>query len=156
VKKAGDLLGAFFDEGLIRSAQGYSAFFTAWKRIAGDHLAAHSRIVELEGTVLVIEADHPGWVQLIQMKRTVILETIRKQFPDLEVTAMSIKLGKDGPARELKRVRDSAPAPALPKAETEASEPDSDKVRDPYAKISDDSFKDILRRLENSIKNSSR
>ena len=67
MKKAGELLGSFFDQSLMRSAQAYSEFFSAWKRIVGDHLAAHSRIVELEKTVLVVEADHPGWIQLIQM-----------------------------------------------------------------------------------------
>lgn len=152
MRKAGELLGAFFDEGLMRSAKGYSEFFSSWNRIVGDHLSAHSRIVELDKTVLVVEADHPGWIQLIQMKRTTILDSIRAQFPDLTVTAISIKLRKSG-ASGLTQPKEKRVEAATPMKESAApATEDEDKVRDPYSKISDDSFKEILRRLENSIK----
>lgn len=160
MKKAGELLGSFFDQSLMRSAQAYSEFFSAWKRIVGDHLAAHSRIVELEKTVLVVEADHPGWIQLIQMKRSSILESIRAQFPDLTVTAISIKLKKEGgvPARDARTERTVERTP--PEESTEAAgaseaEPQAGRG-DPYSAISDESFKDVLKRLEESIKKASR
>lgn len=148
MKKAGDLLGSFFDTGLMRSAQAYSEFFSAWKRIVGDHLAAHSRIVELEKTVLVIEADHPGWIQLIQMKRTAILDAIRTQFPELTISALSIKLKKEGSFVAERRAVERP---------IERAEPEPEKAAgDPYASISDESFKDVLKRLEESIKKASR
>lgn len=156
MKKAGELLGSFFDDGIMRSAKGYSEFFSSWKNIVGDHIAAHSRIVELDKTVLVIEADHPGWIQLIQMKRTTILESIRRQFPDLTVTAISIKLRKSGAADIIlkKSERPVERAEIEPPAIIE--EPGDDIIRDPYAKISDESFKQLLKRLEQSIKKGSR
>ncbi len=156
MKKAGELLGTFFDDNLMRSAQAYSEFFSAWKRIVGDHLAAHSRIVELEKTVLVIEADHPGWIQLIQMKRNTILESIRGQFPELTVTALSIRLKKEGTLPSSLR---RPPSPAEPVEPSEPEAPAGDEAAasaDPYSSISDDSFKELLKRLEKSIKSSSR
>ena len=156
MKKAGELLGSFFDRELMRSAQSYSEFFSAWKRIVGDHIAAHSRIVELEKTVLVVEADHPGWIQLIQMRRTSILDAIRGQFPDLTVTAISIKLKKNGASptesvpneRPIEKVAIEEPPPVLLEGETASG--------DPYSAISDESFRDVLKRLEESIRKASR
>jgi hypothetical protein len=108
----------------------------------------------------VVEADHPGWIQLIQMKRSSILDSIRAQFPDLTVTAISIKLKKEGgapapferPERPVERI-----APEEPEQAAEAPESASQAERgDPYSAISDESFKDVLKRLEESIKKASR
>jgi len=155
MKKAGDLLGAFFDEGLVHTAKGYSSFFASWKRVVGDRLAAHSRIIELEGSMLVIEADHPGWVQLIQMKRNEILETVRRQFPELPVTAISIKLSKDKPAEKIQRLQRPIGVES-PAANSEKTDEETEPNVDPYEKIKDESFKDLLKRLEKSIKSGSR
>jgi hypothetical protein len=90
------------------------------------------------------------------MKRTVILESIRRKFPDLTVTAISIKLRKSGitPVISQKTER------PIERTETEQSviiaQTGEDIIRDPYAKISDESFKTLLRRLEQSIKKGSR
>ncbi|MFA6507696.1 MAG: DUF721 domain-containing protein, partial [Treponemataceae bacterium] len=142
--------------GIMRTAKGYSEFFSSWKGIVGDHLSAHSRIVELDKTVLVVEADHPGWIQLIQMKRTTILESIRRQFPELTVTAISIKLRKSGSADLILQKTKRPIEIADTEKSTIVEAPGEDIIRDPYAKISDESFKDLLRRLEQSIKKGSR
>ena len=157
MKKAGELLSAFFDEGLIRSAKGYSDFFSSWKSIVGDRLGAHSRIVELEKSVLLVEADHPGWIQLIQMNRSSILESIHKRFPELPVTAISIKLSSANSVVNSNSPRLS-PEDRTGKEEAITAEepPAEEKCRDPYTNISDESFKDLLRRLEQSIKKGSR
>ena len=164
MKKAGELLQSYFDSETMNSARTYSAFFSSWKKIVDERLAAHSRIVELEGTVLVVEADHPGWIQLIQLKRSEILNAVRKMFPDLTVTAISIKLKKDGfdtPARRPPEPRETEPETADDAGSRDGGGPESPSSSggpgaeagspDPYGNIRDDAFKDLLKRLESSI-----
>jgi hypothetical protein len=97
MKKAGDLLAAFLDERMMETARGYSDLFSAWKSIAGDKIAAHSRIRNLERSVLLVEADHPGWVQILQTKQAELLTAVRRRFPDLSIAGISFRLSRNPP-----------------------------------------------------------
>jgi hypothetical protein len=94
-KRAGDLLSSFFDENVLKTAQGYSAFFSSWTSIAGEKIAAHSRIRELERSIVQIEADHPGWVQILQTRQQGILETLQRRFPNLGIEGISFRLSRE-------------------------------------------------------------
>jgi hypothetical protein len=141
VKKIGELLSAFFDEDTIKKARGYNDLFSSWRDIAGENLAAHSRIVELEKSVLRIEADHPGWIQILQIRQKGLLNRVCRKFPTLNITGISFKLSRN---------------PALPaqpnvRVETENAEnapgiaPES--LQELYAKISDDELRESLKRI---------
>ena len=41
----------------------------------GQNLVSHSRIVDLKNGVLLIEADHPGWIELLQMHKNILRTT---------------------------------------------------------------------------------
>lgn len=150
MKKAGDLLNSFFDGNVLKQAKGYSEFFGGWRNIVGDQIGAHSRVLELEQNVLVVEADHPGWIQLIQLKQADILKKVQAKYPDFRITAMSIRLRRDGAA------------PEAPKRELRQSRRADDRERrehtsaasgkDPYAAIGDEDFKAKLKSLERSIR----
>ena len=161
MKKAGDLLSFFLDEQVYKKAQGYSDLFSSWASIVGDSkiklptAAAHSRIRELERYILLIEADHPGWIQLLQTKEREILNAVRRRFSTLSIKGISFRLSRDpetfcpawpGPDRE-------PSAPKVPHQETprEREEP----VQEPgvtYGDITDDGFKAALKRLEQCLK----
>jgi len=155
MKKASELLGAFFDENAMKSARGYSALFSSWQSIAGERISAHSRIAELDKTILLIEADHPGWIQIIQMQQASLLEAVRNRFPDLAITGLALRLQKDtGTAfREIsgqtssvvtgKDVKDT-----VDRAEIYPAQRPSD---DPYERIPEGDLKEILHKLEHSI-----
>jgi predicted nucleic acid-binding Zn ribbon protein len=97
VKKAGELLAAFFDRQTFNAAKEYSDLFSSWQSIAGETLAAHSRIRELEHSVLLVEADHPGWIQILQTKEKNLLDALRRRFPDRHITGISFRLSRDPP-----------------------------------------------------------
>lgn len=105
MKKAGELLSSFFDEKTLERAQGYSEVFASWASVVKAQsipaAADHSRIVELERHVLLIEADHPGWIQLLQTKQRELLRALQRRFPD--ITGISFRLSRN-------------PAPAVPEA----------------------------------------
>ena len=93
MKTAGELLSAFFDEQMMNKAQGYSDLFSSWMSITeacgAAAAGAHSRILELERTILLVETDHPGWMQILQTKQRRLLAHIRKSFPALNIQGIS-------------------------------------------------------------------
>jgi hypothetical protein len=119
IRDVGSLLAAFFDEEKLRRGGRYAQFFESWKAVVGEHLASHSRVVDLDKGILLVEADHPGWIQLLQLRQTQALNALTKRFPDLPIRGIAFRLsgaeyglgGKlaGGPAAE---AAPDAPAPA--------------------------------------------
>jgi predicted nucleic acid-binding Zn ribbon protein len=99
MKKAGDLLSLILDNRIFEKAQGYSELFLSWELLTEENnipaAAAYSRIKELEGSVLLVEADHPGWIQILSNKQKELLAGIRRRFPQLSVTELSFRLSRD-------------------------------------------------------------
>lgn len=94
IKDAGALLSAFFDEEKLRRGGLYADFFTSWKYLVGDRLAAHSRVADVDKGVLVVEAEHPGWIQLLQFRQSEILAGVAARFPELALRSVVFRLGK--------------------------------------------------------------
>ena len=95
VKDIGSLLRAFFDEDKVRQGNQYVEFFSSWKSIVGPREASHSRVAEIEKGILVIEAEHPGWIQLLQLRQSAILATVQTRFPELGLRGIAFRLQKD-------------------------------------------------------------
>ncbi|MDR0719647.1 MAG: DUF721 domain-containing protein [Treponema sp.] len=99
MKRAGDLLSSYFDERFMKKAENYGDLFSCWEVLTKENhiaaAAAHSRIKELEGALLLIEADHPGWIQILQTKQRELLKGIIRRFPDLTITGISFYLSRD-------------------------------------------------------------
>ncbi|MDR2633798.1 MAG: DUF721 domain-containing protein [Treponema sp.] len=115
MKKAGELLSFFFDDKTRDRAQGYSDIFASWASVVSTQkisaAAAHSWVVECERHILLIEADHPGWIQLLQTKQRGLLRELQSRFP--EITGISFRLSrKPRPA-----VQYAAPEPPSEEAE---------------------------------------
>jgi len=100
MRKAGDILSAFFDEGTLEKVKNYGELFSAdlWasllESIGLSQGIPHSKIVELEKTVLQVEADHPGWIQLLQTKQKSLLEAVQRRFPEITLTGISFRLSR--------------------------------------------------------------
>jgi hypothetical protein len=156
VKTAGELLAAFFDSNLKEKAQGYSDLFSCWSIITEKNgipaASAHSRIVELERAVLLIEADHPGWIQILQTKQAQLLKAVIRRFPDLEIRGISFRLSREPLAVPDVSPQKSEPEPvdsesALTGTDTDVS-PVQEGNRDYFDRIEDDAFLETLKRLE--------
>ncbi len=66
--------------------------FNSWRDVAGDDCAAHSRIIDYMEGILVIEADHPGWIQIILTRRKRILSALKRKFPGQRIYSVRIVL----------------------------------------------------------------
>ena len=153
MKRAGDVLAALFDERMLKKAQGYSELFNSWAEItAKNGIAAasgHSRIKNLEQGILLIEADHPGWIQILQTKERKILDDFRRRFAEMNITGISLMLGRS----RMEAAAGLPPEETTPEeaaAETPPAAP-VPVMKAGYDAITDESFKESLKRLERSI-----
>jgi hypothetical protein len=92
IKDIGSLLSAFFDEEKLRRGGRYAQFFESWQAVVGERLAAHSRVADLDKGILVVEAEHPGWIQLLQMRQSQTLDALIARFPDLGLRGIAFRL----------------------------------------------------------------
>jgi hypothetical protein len=153
MKRAGELLSVFFDEKLLKKAKNYSDLFSSWTRItekAGIAAAvAYSRLKEFERGVILIEADHPGWVQILQTEEQKLLRNAQRLFPELDIRGISFMLSRNFPAGE----PEAEPADVSGAADPVSAQGEkTEQSFDTYEKIKDQHFKDTLKRLEQSVR----
>lgn len=100
MRSAGEVLSTLFDEGFLREAQSYSDLFTCWRDITEKNgipfAADHSWIKTMERGLVWIEVDHPGWKQILQTKESKLLSDFRRRFPEMDISGLSLSLGKPG------------------------------------------------------------
>lgn len=58
----------------------------------GENLADHSRVIDLKNGVLLIEADHPGWISLLQFHKKFILKGMQMSAPNVEIKSLAFRL----------------------------------------------------------------
>lgn len=89
----------------VNNVQNGSQILRSWKVIIesikgkgenghnlGKNLASHSRIVDFKNGILLIEADHSSWIQMLQMYQRFILTSLQKRFPELKISTLAFKL----------------------------------------------------------------
>jgi hypothetical protein len=157
VKSVRELLSAFFDDEKLSRGSRYAEFFTSWKFLVGDQLAAHSRVAEVERGILIVEAEHPGWIQLLQLRQSTILEGITTRFPELCLRSIVFRLGNARPefrAGENAPVPQSDPssAPGLPREEPADNSAVGERAKSARAFSLDSVSDPELRRLLSGLK----
>ncbi len=93
MKKVGELLKEYLREKGWLSSNPYEPLFREWKRIAGESLAAHARLVDVRDGILLVEVDHPGWLQMLQLGKAALLAAARRAAPQANVEGIRVRLG---------------------------------------------------------------
>ncbi|MDR0322263.1 MAG: DUF721 domain-containing protein [Treponema sp.] len=157
MKTAGNILSTLFDEGFVKKAQGYSKLFDSWVDITTKNgiaaAADHSRIKDLDRGILLVEMDHPGWKQILQTKQAKLLNDFRYRFPDMDISGISLMLGRSEPQEETISGKEQNEETAKRETMTE-DPPQADFVGEPiagYDAIKDEEFKEMLKKLGQSI-----
>jgi len=167
MKTAGEILSALFDEGFVKKAQGYSKFFDSWTDITAKNgiatAVAHSRIKDLDRGIVLIETDHPGWKQIIQTKQTKLLNDLRYRFPELEISGISLMLGrasspsKSDDEKETKTeamdepMAQSATVEEPPQEQLSVSAVQGESALAGYDAIEDETFREALEKLGQTV-----
>jgi len=118
MKKAGDIVSALlrekFGSEFMDTARLTSGLFSSWAQIIKEAwpqsrqensgnpgledipaAAIHSRVKELERGILLIEADHPGWVQILQTKQGGLLSAVQRRYPELNIRSITFNLSRE-------------------------------------------------------------
>jgi hypothetical protein len=152
--KAGDLLKSFFSFYNLEGGEKYVSLFSSWRRVAGDEIASHSRIVDLRRSALLVEVDHPGWMQMLQMKREEILQTLALNYPDLAIRMLHLKLPPAGQFSSPSASPEAAADRIIPEpAEETPEEPLVSKSEDEALdELHDEDLRKTLLRLKKTLK----
>ena len=174
MRKAGDILTSLFRERFgsefVETARSNAALFSSWENVVCEvwppgfdqkkedipAAAVHSRIRELERGMLLVEADHPGWVQILQTKQAELLKAFQRHFPKLEISGIAFTLSR-GPVFSPEKPRVNLPAinSTKEKASVEGKTVISNTEVETKRKTSggwDEDFYTALKNLEESVK----
>ena len=114
-RKANEILTNIFDN-LSQNLLKDSANITnGWKYVLssiksrnniniGELLISHTRVVDLKNGILLVETDHPGYIQTLQMYNSYIIRGMNKKYPELEIKTLSFRL--KGTNFELKDIKE--------------------------------------------------
>ena len=58
----------------------------------GKNLVAHSKLIDLKNGILLVETDHPGWIQMFQINRKYILTGLKRSCPELNIETLAFRL----------------------------------------------------------------
>jgi hypothetical protein len=58
----------------------------------GERLAGNTRVVDLKNGVLLVESDHPGWIQYLRMYQKFILKGLQMNSPELKITNLAFRV----------------------------------------------------------------
>jgi len=118
MKKAGDFISALlreqFGPEFMDTARLTTGLFSSWVQIVKEvwpqsvqadsdnqgfddipAVAVHSRIKELERGILLIEADHPGWIQILQTKQGGLLSAVQRRYRELNIRGIAFRLSRE-------------------------------------------------------------
>ena len=65
---------------------------TTSKEDVGSKLFYHSSIIDLKNEILLIETDHPGFIQMFRIYEKYILNGLKKFVPSLSIKSLSFRL----------------------------------------------------------------
>ena len=58
----------------------------------GQRLAANTRVVDLKNGTLLIETDHPGWIQYLKIYQKFIITGLKREIKDLKINTFAFRV----------------------------------------------------------------
>jgi len=150
IRKASDILAALFNDETQQKGQIYSSLFKDWKYVVGPKLSAHSKIVNIKNSIVIVEVEHPGWLQLLQVQEKNILYKLQTKNPDLNLRGLSFKIAGTLLKTE-KAILSVEEVPARQVEEKVKSE-----VKETETSPIDTDFQNLLLQLKKSIEDKNR
>ncbi|WP_294428552.1 DciA family protein [uncultured Treponema sp.] len=58
----------------------------------GTNLFSHSRVIDFKNGILLVEADHPAWIQTLRIYQKYILIGLKRGVPDVKISSLAFRL----------------------------------------------------------------
>ena len=97
MKRAGDVLTELLRRARIQLDNPHSSMARSWPAIVGEDLASHAHLADVDRGRMLVEVDHPAWLQLLQMQERRIVREVARRYPQLGVTRMTSVLRRTEP-----------------------------------------------------------
>ena len=101
-KSISQLINSTFSNICVQDIENANETFNAWKKTVcsikssnpneGNNLYDHSRIVDIKNGIIMVESDHPGWIQKLQFYKDYIVKGLQMQLPQMEIRNIVFKL----------------------------------------------------------------
>ena len=63
------------------------------KRIPiGERLAGNTRVIDLKNGVLIVETDHPGWIQYLKIYQKFIINGLKMNLPNFKISSLAFRV----------------------------------------------------------------
>ena len=92
MERAGDILKKFLEKRGLSIGGKYTSFFKGWYTIVDRNIAEHSRVIDIINNDLLVEVDHPGFAQLIDLKKNEILLRLSKRYRDIDIRGIKTRV----------------------------------------------------------------
>jgi hypothetical protein len=95
---AADMITQVFSHIDKAEVENSSKLLGTWKSVVskvhkyGEKLAAHTELIELKNGILLVETDHPGWIQILQLYSKFILIGLGRAVPELKISSLAFRL----------------------------------------------------------------
>lgn len=151
-RKAGEIIGAMFDSLGIHDQEGLMAFFGSWTDLVGVDLSSHSRPIDIRHGSLIVQVDHPGWSQRLNMKQESIVKKIGRLHPDLGIRNIHAYVSDDFSDTEREEREISPTEKSSPRVEPEILP----QAAEPLESITDKELRKSLENLAADLTNKKR
>ncbi len=98
IMRASDMITRVFKNISPDDVQNSTQLTNSWRTTVesisrnGPKLVAHSHIVDLKNGILLVEADHSGWIQLLQLHQKYILTGLRRLNKNITIESLAFRL----------------------------------------------------------------
>ncbi len=96
--RASDMITRVFKNISPEDMQNSTQLSNSWRSTVesisrnGAKLAAHTHIVDLKNGILLVETDHSGWIQLLQLHQKYILTGLRRLNKNVRIESLAFRL----------------------------------------------------------------
>ena len=169
MRKAGDVVSALFKDrfgpDFMESAKSTAGLFSSWEKIVAEvwpdgggqsnddvpAVAVHSKIRELEKGLLLVEADHPGWIQILRTRQGELLSVVQRRHPELGIRAIAFRLSRT-PMPESSTSEDKTQPVNMVQEVHERNDYNDSGPQQVKFITKDEDFQTALKRLEESLR----
>ena len=142
-RMAADVVNKFFSGISTDKMQEANGFFRSWNEVVGDNIAPHSKVIDVDRGAVIVEVDHPGWAQQLQLRKKQIILQLSRSFPALQIKNLIIRVESECSTPYHKE--ELTVGAGIPRIE---EEPSAVEIKESM----NENLKEVLERLKQSIK----
>lgn len=91
-KKASEFLKVVINTMVTEKISKVDFLLKTWKKVVGEKIASHSKIIDVSSGNFIVETDHPGWNQQILFKKAKIIAAVNEAIPELKVRNLFVRV----------------------------------------------------------------